>query len=122
MEMKTQRLFSAVSSGGSSQLMTARFAPSMSGGLVIDEDGALCGLVCASLNTLDPNELPLSYAATLWPMLTTMITVDRGDKYARGVAYPMIDLVRDKMIHAVGLEELDPGLFPGRALPRKIAR
>lgn len=28
----------------------ARFAPGMSGGLIIDEDGALCGLVCAGTN------------------------------------------------------------------------
>ena len=28
----------------------ARFAPGMSGGLVIDEEGSLCGLVCAGTN------------------------------------------------------------------------
>jgi hypothetical protein len=95
----------------------ARFAPGMSGGLVIDEDGALCGLVCAGTNLIDPNALPLSYAATLWPVLTTMISADRGDAYPRGVVYPVIDLVIDKLIHAIGLEELDPKFFPGRTLP-----
>ncbi len=96
----------------------ARFAPGMSGGLIIDDEGALCGLVCAGTSFADPNALPLSYAATLWPMLTTMISADRGDAYPRGVDYPMIDLALDKLIHAVGLEELDPAFFPGRALPR----
>ena len=96
----------------------ARFAPGMSGGLVIDEDGALCGLVCAGYTLADPNALPLSYAATLWPMLTTIISIDRGDAYPRGVEYPMIDLAIDGLIHAVGLEELNPKYFPGRTLPR----
>ncbi len=96
----------------------ARFAPGMSGGLVVDEFGALCGLVCASLDLGDPAATPLSYAATLWPMLTTLISADRGDAYPRGVEYPVIDLALDNIIHAVGLEGLDPSLFPGRTLPR----
>jgi Trypsin-like peptidase domain len=96
----------------------ARFAPGMSGGLIIDEDGALCGLVCAGTSFADPSAPPLSYAATLWPMLTTMISADRGDAYPRGVEYPMIDLALDKLIHTIGLGELDPALFPGRTLPR----
>jgi hypothetical protein len=95
-----------------------RFAPGMSGGLVIDEGGALCGLVCAGTNLIDPNAVPLSYAATLWPMLTTVISADRGDAYPRGIEYPMIDLALDKLINVVGLEELDPKFFPGRTLPR----
>jgi hypothetical protein len=96
----------------------SRFAPGMSGGMVIDEGGALCGLVCASYDFADPNALPLSYAATLWPMLTAIISGDRGDAYPRGVEYPMIDLALDKIIHVVGLDELDPKFFPGRVLPR----
>jgi hypothetical protein len=96
----------------------ARFAPGMSGGLVIDEDGALCGLVCAGCDFSDPNASPLSYAATLWPMLTTVISADRGDAYPRGVEYPVIDLALGKQIHVVRLEELDPNVFPGRVLPR----
>jgi hypothetical protein len=96
----------------------ARFAPGMSGGLVVDENGALCGLVCAGTNLGDPNAVPLSYAATLWPMLTTIISADRGDTYPRGVEYPMIDLALDGLIHVVGLEGLDSKYFPGRVLPR----
>ena len=96
----------------------ARFVAGMSGGLVVDEEGALCGLVCAGTEFAEPNALPLSYAATLWPMLLTRISVDRGDAYPRGVEYPMIDLALDKLINVVGLSELDSKLFPGRALPR----
>jgi hypothetical protein len=96
----------------------ARFAPGMSGGLVIDENGALCGLVCAALQCDDPNAIPISYAATLWPILQTEISADRGDAYPRGVTYPVIDLVRDRILHAVGLNELDPNLFPDHASPK----
>ena len=96
----------------------AQFAPGMSGGLIIDEGGAVCGLVCAGANFADPCALPLSYAATLWPMLTTMISADRGDAYPKGIEYPVIDLALDGLIHAIGLEVLDPTLFPGRTLPR----
>lgn len=95
----------------------SRFVPGMSGGLVIDEDGALCGLVSAGTQLADTNASPLSYAATLWPMLTTVISADRGDAYPRGVKYPVIDLALSKIIHVVGLDELDPKLFPGRILP-----
>jgi hypothetical protein len=94
----------------------ARFAPGMSGGMVIDEDGALCGLVCAGTEFSDPNAPPLSYAVTLWPMLRTVISADRGDKYPRGVQYPMVDLALDKLINVAGLDKLDPKLFPGRIL------
>jgi hypothetical protein len=73
--------------------------------LVVDEDGALCGLVCAGTEFADPSAVPTSYAATLWPMLTTRISVDRGDAYPRGVEYPVIDLALDKLINVVGLGE-----------------
>lgn len=98
----------------------ARFAPGMSGGLVVDEDGSLCGIICSSFDFQNPNTLPLSYAATLWPMLTTVISADRGDSYPRGVSYPMIDLALNHQITAVGLEYLDPKFFPGRTLPRPV--
>ncbi len=95
----------------------ARFDPGMSGGMVIDETGALCGLICASLQTDDPNALPISYVASLWPMLKTVISVDRGDRYPRGVSYPVIDLAIDGLIAVNDLHELDPTHFPNKQLP-----
>ncbi|MDZ4343825.1 MAG: hypothetical protein U1E51_15500, partial [Candidatus Binatia bacterium] len=85
----------------------ARFDPGMSGGMVIDENGAVCGLICASLNTSDPNARPTSYVATLWPMLTTVISANRGDRYPKNVSYPMIDLARDGLISVVDIEHLN---------------
>lgn len=98
----------------------ARFAPGMSGGMIIDENGSLCGLVCASYDFHDPNAMPLSYAATLWPMLTTVISIDRGDAYPRGIEYQMVDLAIDNLINAIGIEQLDPAFFPGKILPRQL--
>jgi len=96
----------------------AQFAPGMSGGIVLDEDGRLCGLVCSGMKFEDPTTPPLSYAATLWPFLATMISADRGDKYPRGVRYPAIDLALDSIVNVAHLEDLDPAHFPGRTLPR----
>src|SRR5580704_10730366 len=91
----------------------ARFAHGMSGGLIIDEDGRLCGLVCSGLIQADPATLPVSYAVTLWPILTLLISADRQGNYAKGVQYPMIDLALDGLISCVGLEDLDQQFFPG---------
>jgi hypothetical protein len=93
----------------------ARFDHKMSGGLVIDEEGALCGLICSGMD-VEPDMPPLSYATTLWPMMTTPISADRGDSYPRGVEYPVIDLALDRIIEVVGLDKLDPRVFPGRVL------
>jgi hypothetical protein len=90
----------------------------MSCGIVVDEDGRLCGLVCAGTDFADATAPPLSYAITLWPFLSTTISGDRGDKYPRGVRYPAIDLALDNIINATYLEDLDRTHFPGRALPR----
>ena len=96
----------------------AQFSPGMSGGCVVDETGRVCGLICASCTFEDKGALPLSYAATLWPMLTMNISADRGDKYPRGVSYPVIDLALDGIIGVDGLANLDPAIFPGRVLPK----
>jgi hypothetical protein len=94
----------------------ARFDPGMSGGLVIDEAGAVCGLICASLQHSDVNAPPISYVASLWPILKTAISANRGDGYAKDVSYPVIDLAIDGLISLTDLYELDPAIFPDRKL------
>jgi Trypsin-like peptidase domain len=94
----------------------ARFDPGMSGGMVVDEAGALCGLICASLQQNGPNTQPISYVASLWPMLKTEISVNRGDRYPRDVSYPMIDLAVDGLLALTDLSSLDPTEFPGKRL------
>jgi len=94
----------------------ARFDPGMSGGMVIDQAGQLCGLICASLQHNDPDAPPISYVASLWPMLKTVISADRGDRYPRGVSYPAIDLAIEGLIRVTDLDQLDPAEFPDKQL------
>jgi hypothetical protein len=47
----------------------ARFDHGMSGGLVIDEQSHVCGIVCGSLPALSAGEDHISYVAMLWPMM-----------------------------------------------------
>ena len=49
----------------------ARFDAGMSGSMVIDENGALCGLVCASLSSSDPDMRPVSYVTNGVSLLQT---------------------------------------------------
>jgi hypothetical protein len=97
--------------------VNARFDHGMSGGLVVDESGALCGLICASLPGRTPEEEAVSHVTTLWPMLRTLISADGGANYPKGVTYPMIDLALDGIIRVTDLSLLDPKDFPGRVLP-----
>lgn len=54
--------------------VSARFDAGMSGGPVLDESGALCGIVSSGIQAADyETGEPISYAAILWPlfMMTT---------------------------------------------------
>lgn len=89
----------------------------MSGGLVVDELGAVCGLICASLPAGGGEEEAVSHIATLWPLLRTRISADRDENYPRGVTYPVIDLALEGLIAVVDLSSLNPKDFPDRILP-----
>lgn len=97
--------------------VTARFDSGMSGGPVIDEDGSVCGIISGTYGNIDGSYI--SYVTTLWPMLRTVISVNRAGNYPRDIQYPVIDLALDGLMHVDGLSELDPKLFPGRTLPRR---
>jgi hypothetical protein len=96
--------------------VNARFDGGMSGGPVIDENGFICGIVSGTFGHVEGEHT--SYVATLWPILRTLISSNRAGPYPRDVKYPVIDLALNGLIHAEGLSELDPSLFPGRTLPR----
>jgi Trypsin-like peptidase domain len=98
--------------------VNARLDPGMSGGLVIDESGALCGLICASMPAGGPRQEAVSHITTLWPMFRTLISANRAGNYPKGVSYPMIDLALDGLIRVVDLAALDLNYFPGRILPQ----
>jgi hypothetical protein len=83
----------------------ARFDAGMSGGLVVDQSGVLCGVMCTGFQLEQAATAPVSYAASLGPMLTTVISIDRGDRYPRGVHYPMIELAIDGLLEVTDLHE-----------------
>jgi hypothetical protein len=58
--------------------VNARLDPGMSGGLVVDESGAVCGLVCDSFSAPSDGEEAVSHIVTLWPMLRMLISADRA--------------------------------------------
>jgi hypothetical protein len=47
----------------------AKFESGMSGGLVIDEESKVCGIVCGSLHGASEDEEHVSYVTMLWPMM-----------------------------------------------------
>jgi S1-C subfamily serine protease len=78
--------------------VSARFDSGMSGGPLFDETGAICGLVCASVQGSHEIGEPISYACTLWPLFGTKISADRGDAFPRGIWYPMIELAKSRIV------------------------
>lgn len=98
--------------------VNARFDGGMSGGPILDDTGLVCGIISGTLPPNDPAGEAASYVPILWPMLRTVISADRGDRYPRGIKYPVIDLALDGIIAVVGLEQLDPTNFPDRVLSR----
>jgi hypothetical protein len=98
-----------------------RFDHGMSGGIVVDELGSLCGLIRCSLPAGNPEDYAVNRVKTLWPTLRTLISADRDGHYPKGVTYPMIDLALHGLIGVTDLALLDPRYFPGRVLPQAHA-
>lgn len=53
---------------------------------------------CVSLAPGNPEEAAVSYTTTLWPMLRTVISADRGGNYPKRVSYPVIDLALEGIV------------------------
>lgn len=85
--------------------VNARFDGSMSGGPLMNDNGHVCGIICSSLPSDDPNIEHACYAATLWPLMGLSIDISTsGDPQSR--SYPLLDLARDKVIAALGWEQV----------------
>ncbi|MGH6803624.1 MAG: S1 family peptidase [Methyloceanibacter sp.] len=83
----------------------ARFDGSMSGGPVMNDRGHVCGIICSSLPSDDPNIEHVCYAATLWPLMGIAIDIaTTGEPQDR--FYPLLDLARNKVIAALGWEQV----------------
>jgi hypothetical protein len=83
--------------------VNARFDHGMSGGIVVDELGSLCGLIRCSLPAGNPEDYAVNRVKTLWPTLRTLISADRDGHYPKGVTYPMIDLALHGLIGVTDL-------------------
>lgn len=76
----------------------------MSGGPVFNDDGKLCGLISTGIQ-YGNNEYEAN-VITLWPMLGTIISANRGKNYPQNIQYPIMDLAKDNIINAVGWEKV----------------
>lgn len=78
----------------------SRFVGGMSGGPVLNEWGAICGVVCSSIDFAESDGAHVSYASTLWPCMGTMVDMDWEERYPRGTYFPVIELVQAGLIAA----------------------
>jgi hypothetical protein len=89
----------------------ARFDGGMSGGPVFNDAGHLCGLICSSYPPFEPGDQHASYVVTLWPIMGMPIDLNR-EGHSKGLRYPVIDLVRDRILVALNAGCLTVGELP----------
>lgn len=91
--------------------VNARFDGGMSGGPVFDNTkGHLCGVICSSFMEGESRDGFTSYAATLWPSMGVRINIDRAG-FPSGEWYPVWDLAKSKLIHALNWERVTVSLL-----------
>jgi hypothetical protein len=83
----------------------ARYDGAMSGGPVFKDSGKLCGIICSNLPPSDEGEDHVSYVTSLWPIMGLKIDIERKG-HPKSTKYPMLELARDKFIHADGWEKI----------------
>ena|SRR3989338_7146476 len=89
----------------------ALFKSGMSGGPVFNEKGAVCGVICSSIET-EEDENCISYASLVWPSLATPITVNfkTGNSLQKIRIYELIEkglIPVDETFSKVGLDTSD---------------
>ena len=100
----------------------ARFDGGMSGGPVLSNRGKVCGVICSNLPPDDEDDEHISYVASLWPLMATMIDIGTiGNEVDR--PYPILELARNGIINAEGWEHLSiQGNFQDGNLKVKIEK
>jgi hypothetical protein len=103
----------------------ARFDAGMSGGLVLNASGHVCGVVSGSLPSGSDDERHVSYVTLLWPIMTIPISgalVVDGDPDG---SYPLFKLAQDGVFRPVGWELLqivhEHGMAPRLSLILKMS-
>lgn len=87
--------------------VNAKFKGGMSGGPVFNNDGELCGIICSGTDLSDSKDGDVSYVTTLWPSMGTLISGNRGNNYKKNVSYPVLELVKDKIISAKNWQNIN---------------
>jgi hypothetical protein len=87
--------------------VNARFESGMSGGPIFNDDGHLCGLVCASLDG-DPQGPYISYVVSLWPSLGTFVQVQFAENPS-GSPMRIYELAKLGRIPIVDLDKVSLG-------------
>jgi hypothetical protein len=83
----------------------ARFDSSMSGGPVFSQSGNLCGIICSSMPPFNESEEHVSYAACLWPLMGTIIDIDRYN-HPHGLKYPLLELAQENILNTLNWEKV----------------
>ena len=85
--------------------VNTRFDGGMSGGPVLSDRGKVCGVICSNLPPDKGESEHVSYVATLWPLMATMINIDTSGREVE-TPYPLIELARKGIIAADGWEKV----------------
>ncbi len=72
---------------------------SMSGGPVFTDDGHVCGLVCSGLNEGEEATDHVSWMASLWPTVATVIDAPRPGRVGGG-PYTVLEAIEERLISA----------------------
>jgi V8-like Glu-specific endopeptidase len=99
--------------------VNARFDPGMSGGPVFNKSGLVCGVICSSLPPTESDGEHVSYCASLWPGMATVIDMDRQG-FELGMQYPVLDLAKDGFLKAEGWEHVRLIDWQGSSLIRTV--
>lgn len=83
----------------------ARFDGGMSGGPVIDESGALIGVISSNLPPEDETGEHISYVALIWPSLLTPIDIT-VEGLIINIPYPIYDLAKYGILNSRNIEQV----------------
>jgi hypothetical protein len=84
----------------------ARFEHGMSGGLVINHESQVCGIVCGSLPAIDADQEHVSYVTMLWPMMATPVDARLVPGGTQSTHYCLRDLAMRGVFRPIGWDRV----------------
>jgi len=83
----------------------AQFEGGMSGGPIFNEEGHLCGLICASIPATEEFPEHVSFVTLLWPSMITQLKIPYPELIDK-IPYPALLLAEMGAIVAIGWEKV----------------